>query len=78
MFLASGITFLVVIFLVLANYRGTREAVEATDLAHRHAFPSLQALNDMRFGVVRIVASINELTVLSASRNDGRMDSDRQ
>ena len=64
----SFLIFAVIVGLVYANHRNAVDAMHATELVERHAIPAEQAVQRMRFGVVRIVASANELLVLSASR----------
>ncbi len=64
----SFLIFAVIVALVYANHRSSVDAMRATELVERHAIPAEQAVQRMRFGVVRIVASANELLVLSASR----------
>lgn len=67
--IASVMALVTIVFLIAANHQGAKEVRRASAAIHEHVFPSLKALHDMRFGVARIVSSVNELLVLYASRD---------
>ncbi len=56
-------------WLLFDNNRAARQASKLDIAVGDLAFQSIAHIYDMRFGVVRIVSSVNELIVLSAVRN---------
>jgi len=66
--IATGLVLIVVAGLLFSNHRTAQKASEISIVIGSQSFPSLNALHDMRYGVSRIVSSVNELLVLSASR----------
>lgn len=65
---AAGMVIAICIGFLVANHFGFSRAVEVTEITNSHVIPAMADLQDMKFGIVRIVASTNELLVLSASR----------
>lgn len=66
--LATVIIIVVIAGLLFAGNRSATNASRSTELIKLHSFPTMDTAHSMRFGVARIVASVNELLVLSASR----------
>jgi len=55
--------------LLFANHRAAQNAAVLNAVITDHSFHAVNAISKMQFGTARIVSSINELLVLSASRN---------
>jgi|GEM_PF-6502496 len=68
--LATAILVMLVAGLLFTNHRTAQTAGAISAHIATYALPKLDNLHDMRFGVARIVSSMNELLVLSAARQD--------
>lgn len=71
--IAATITVLAIIAgLIFANHQTAMRVGNIHAANRTHVLPVMQALNAMHVGVLRVVASVNESLVLSASRSGGK------
>ena len=72
----SVVVLIVIILLLGANQLASQRVHQLSQRIYSHATPSMEALQDLRYGIARIVSSTNELLVLSASREAQQMGED--
>lgn len=65
---ATGVALTIIIGLLFGAHLAARSASTISNTVGSAAIPMTTALHQMRFGIARVVSSVNEIIVLSASR----------
>ena len=78
LYLASSVFAFVVLVLILWNYNNSLKVERSFESLRTHAFKEVHAIQDMRFGVVRIVSSTSEFLLLRSLKDKGEIEKEEK